>query len=101
MAYLLHNVLLVFIPLTICYFRISRGHLGPILSLSISPSGDYLFSGGLDKTIRCWTMPSANIDPYDSYDPSILSLTLTGTQIIRPIPPQHVLDLFSHIFFFS
>ena len=28
--------------------------------------------------IHCWTLPSSNIDPYDSYDPSVLSDTLFG-----------------------
>lgn len=28
--------------------------------------------------IHCWTLPSANIDPYDSYEPSVLSQTLKG-----------------------
>ncbi|XP_059086744.1 striatin-3-like isoform X2 [Tigriopus californicus] len=55
-----------------------RAHQGPVLSLAISPAGDYIFSGGLDTTIRCWQMPSPNVDPYDSYDPSTLFTTLTG-----------------------
>lgn len=44
-----------------------RAHTGPVLSLAITPSGDMCFSGGLDATIRCWNMPSIQVDPYDSY----------------------------------
>lgn len=41
-------------------------------------AGNRCYSGGLDGNIHCWTLPSANIDPYDSYEPSVLSHTLTG-----------------------
>ena len=44
-----------------------RAHTGPVLSLTVSPNGDFCFSGGVDTTIRCWNMPSSNIDPYDSF----------------------------------
>lgn len=44
----------------------------------MSSSGEHCYSGGLDGMIHCWMLPSANIDPYDSYDPSVLSGTLTG-----------------------
>ncbi|XP_012266954.1 striatin-4 [Athalia rosae] len=55
-----------------------RSHTGPVLCLAMSSSGEHCYSGGLDGMIHCWTLPSANIDPYDSYDPSVLSGTLTG-----------------------
>ncbi|XP_014234227.1 striatin [Trichogramma pretiosum] len=55
-----------------------RAHTGPVLSLAMNNTGSHCFSGGLDGKIHCWTLPSANIDPYDSYDPSLLSQTLTG-----------------------
>lgn len=41
-------------------------------------TGNQCYSGGLDGMIHCWTLPSANIDPYDSYEPSVLSQTLKG-----------------------
>ena len=44
-----------------------RAHTGPVLSLALSPEGDQCFSGGIDHTVRCWYMPSPNVDPYDSY----------------------------------
>lgn len=48
------------------------------MSLAVAPSGDYVFSGGVDSTIRCWVMPSPNVDPYDAYEPSVLGSTLSG-----------------------
>merc|ERR1711899_702567 len=45
-----------------------RAHTGPVLSLAVAPDGDYCFSGGIDSTIRVWSMSSPNVDPYDSYD---------------------------------
>jgi striatin 1/3/4 len=56
-----------------------RAHRGAVLSLDISPVGDYVFSGGQDATIRVWNMPNPNVDPYDAYDPAVLATTLTGT----------------------
>lgn len=44
-----------------------RCHTGPVLCLAMSASGEQCFSGGIDGAIHCWTLPSANIDPYDSY----------------------------------
>ena len=44
-----------------------RAHMGPVLCLAVSPSGEQCFSGGMDATIRCWNIPSSNIDPYDSF----------------------------------
>jgi striatin 1/3/4 len=55
-----------------------RSHTGPVLCLAMDNTGKHCFSGGLDSKIHCWTLPSANIDPYDSYDPSLLNQTLTG-----------------------
>ncbi|XP_001601585.2 striatin-3 isoform X2 [Nasonia vitripennis] len=55
-----------------------RSHTGPVLCLAMDSNGSHCFSGGLDGKIHCWALPSANIDPYDSYDPSLLNQTLTG-----------------------
>lgn len=55
-----------------------RSHTGPVLCLAMDGTGSRCYSGGLDGTIHCWTLPSANIDPYDSYEPSVLSQTLKG-----------------------
>ncbi|XP_025103841.1 striatin-3-like isoform X6 [Pomacea canaliculata] len=55
-----------------------RAHVGPVLSLAVSATGEQCFSGGVDATIRCWNIPSSNIDPYDSFDPSVLQSTLVA-----------------------
>ncbi|EFX86240.1 hypothetical protein DAPPUDRAFT_208467 [Daphnia pulex] len=55
-----------------------RGHTGPVLCLAMSSTGEQCFSGGLDGSLQCWNIPGSNIDPYDSYDPSVLSNSLLG-----------------------
>ncbi|XP_064484643.1 striatin-3-like isoform X1 [Ornithodoros turicata] len=55
-----------------------RGHVGPVLCLAMSATGEQCFSGGLDHTIRCWNVPSSTIDPYDAFEPGVLSATLKG-----------------------
>ncbi|KFD59050.1 hypothetical protein M513_00213, partial [Trichuris suis] len=55
-----------------------HGHSGPVLCMCLSPTGDYCYTGGLDKTVRCWMMPPPNIDPYDPLDRSISSEVLRG-----------------------
>uniref|UniRef100_A0A674PDE5 Striatin n=1 Tax=Takifugu rubripes TaxID=31033 RepID=A0A674PDE5_TAKRU len=52
--------------------------LGAVLSVVMSSSGEQCFSGGVDGTIQCWNTPNPNIDPYDSYDPSVLRGALCG-----------------------
>ena len=44
-----------------------RAHIGPVLCLAVNSTGEQCFSGGHDSTIRCWNIPSSNIDPYDSF----------------------------------
>jgi WD40 repeat protein len=44
-----------------------RGHVGPVLCLAMSPSGEQCYSGALDGSLLCWNIPGSNIDPYDSY----------------------------------
>ncbi|KJH47052.1 Striatin family protein [Dictyocaulus viviparus] len=55
-----------------------RGHLGPVLCMDLSPTGDYLFTGGRDGVICCWNVPSATSDPYEAYDPKVLTERLRG-----------------------
>ncbi|XP_062944408.1 striatin-3 isoform X2 [Cynocephalus volans] len=55
-----------------------RAHIGPVLSLAISSNGEQCFSGGIDATIQWWNMPSPNVDPYDTYEPNVLSGTLVA-----------------------
>ncbi|KAK2824100.1 hypothetical protein Q5P01_021275 [Channa striata] len=55
-----------------------RAHRGAVLSVVMSSTGEQCFSGGVDGTIQCWNTPNANIDPYDSYDPSVLRGVLNG-----------------------
>ncbi|KAJ8285040.1 hypothetical protein COCON_G00038900 [Conger conger] len=49
-----------------------RAHRGSVLCVVMSSSGEQCFSGGVDGTIQSWNTPNPNIDPYDSYEPSVL-----------------------------
>lgn len=53
-----------------------RAHEGPVLCLAMSATGEQCFSGGVDAAIHCWNIPSSNVDPYDSFDPGVLTSTL-------------------------
>lgn len=55
-----------------------RAHIGPVLSLAVTPSGEQCFTGGLDSLIHWWNIPSSNTDPYDTYDCSVLAGSWTG-----------------------
>ncbi|RXM35133.1 Striatin [Acipenser ruthenus] len=55
-----------------------RAHRGSVLCVVMSTSGEQCFSGGIDGTIQSWNTPNPNIDPYDSYDPSVLRGALLG-----------------------
>nr|XP_057946148.1 striatin-3-like [Doryrhamphus excisus] len=55
-----------------------RAHVGPVLSLAMTSSGEQCFSGGLDATIQRWNIPSSNVDPYDTYDAGALAASWTG-----------------------
>ncbi|XP_054460654.1 striatin-like [Anoplopoma fimbria] len=55
-----------------------RAHSGAVLCVTMSSSGEQCFSGGVDGTIQSWNTPSPNIDPYDSYEPSVLRGALCG-----------------------
>mgnify|MGYP001800336976 CR=1 FL=1 len=58
-----------------------RAHQGPVLCLAMSATGEECFSGGVDSTIRCWNLPSSNIDPYDSYGKIFFCLTTVVVNI--------------------
>ncbi|KAL2086622.1 hypothetical protein ACEWY4_017681 [Coilia grayii] len=55
-----------------------RAHRGAVLCVVMSSSGEQCFSGGVDGTIQSWNTPNPNIDPYDSYDASVLRGALCG-----------------------
>ncbi|XP_028273773.1 striatin-like [Parambassis ranga] len=55
-----------------------RAHSGAVLSVTMSSSGEQCFSGGVDGTIQSWNTPNPNIDPYDSYEASVLRGALCG-----------------------
>ncbi|XP_017556404.1 striatin-like isoform X1 [Pygocentrus nattereri] len=55
-----------------------RAHRGAVLCVVMSNTGEQCYSGGEDGTIQCWNTPSPNIDPYDSYEPSVLRGALCG-----------------------
>uniref|UniRef100_A0A669EXG8 Striatin n=1 Tax=Oreochromis niloticus TaxID=8128 RepID=A0A669EXG8_ORENI len=55
-----------------------RAHSGAVLCVTMSSSGEQCFSGGVDGTIQSWNTPNPNIDPYDSYEPSVLRGALCG-----------------------
>ncbi|KAM7008813.1 striatin isoform 3-T3 [Tautogolabrus adspersus] len=55
-----------------------RAHSGAVLSITMSSSGEQCFSGGVDGTIQSWNIPNPNIDPYDSYESSVLRGALCG-----------------------
>jgi striatin 1/3/4 len=55
-----------------------RGHTGPVLCLCVSGAGDFCFSGGVDAVVRCWNIPPPTIDPYDTYDASVMFNVLEG-----------------------
>ncbi|XP_061898415.1 striatin-3-like [Entelurus aequoreus] len=55
-----------------------RAHVGPVLSLAMTSSGEQCFSGGLDATIQRWNVPGSNVDPYDTYDAGALADSWAG-----------------------
>ncbi|XP_037830933.1 striatin [Kryptolebias marmoratus] len=55
-----------------------RAHSGAVLCVTMSSSGDQCFSGGVDGTVQSWNTPNPNIDPYDSYESSVLRGALCG-----------------------
>ncbi|XP_066503198.1 striatin isoform X3 [Hoplias malabaricus] len=55
-----------------------RAHRGAVLCVVMSSNGEQCFSGGVDGNIQSWNTPNPNIDPYDSYEPSVLRGSLCG-----------------------
>uniref|UniRef100_A0A8C5ZW68 Striatin n=1 Tax=Marmota marmota marmota TaxID=9994 RepID=A0A8C5ZW68_MARMA len=55
-----------------------RAHKGPVLCVVMSSNGEQCYSGGTDGLIQGWNTTNPNIDPYDSYDPSVLRGPLLG-----------------------
>uniref|UniRef100_A0A8C5T4P0 Striatin n=1 Tax=Malurus cyaneus samueli TaxID=2593467 RepID=A0A8C5T4P0_9PASS len=59
----------------------SRYHFtgcGPVLCVVMSSNGEQCYSGGTDGLIHGWNTTNPNIDPYDSYDPSVLRGAFVG-----------------------
>ncbi|XP_008123789.2 striatin isoform X3 [Anolis carolinensis] len=55
-----------------------RAHTSPVLCVVMSNSGEQCYSGGTDGLIQGWNTTNPNIDPYDSYDPSVLRGAFLG-----------------------
>uniref|UniRef100_A0A4X2KMN7 Uncharacterized protein n=1 Tax=Vombatus ursinus TaxID=29139 RepID=A0A4X2KMN7_VOMUR len=55
-----------------------RAHRGPVLAVAMGTQSEHCYSGGADARIHCWRIPDLNMDPYDGYDPGVLSSVLEG-----------------------
>uniref|UniRef100_A0A8C2QCM4 Striatin-4 n=1 Tax=Cricetulus griseus TaxID=10029 RepID=A0A8C2QCM4_CRIGR len=55
-----------------------RAHRGPVLAVTMGSNSEYCYSAGADGRIHSWKIPDLNMDPYDGYDPSVLSHVLEG-----------------------
>ncbi|XP_054976031.1 striatin isoform X1 [Sorex araneus] len=55
-----------------------RAHRGPVLCVVMSSDGEQCYSGGSDGLIQGWNTTNPNVDPYDSYDPSVFRAALLG-----------------------
>ncbi|XP_061221831.1 striatin isoform X3 [Neopsephotus bourkii] len=55
-----------------------RAHNGPVLCVVMSSNGEQCYSGGTDGLIHGWNTTNPNIDPYDSYDRSVLRGAFVG-----------------------
>jgi WD40 repeat protein len=51
--------------------------------LQVSSVGDYCFSGGVDGTVRCWNLPPPSVDPYDTFDASVMFAVFEGKGSVR------------------
>ncbi|KAM4694561.1 striatin isoform 2-T2 [Discoglossus pictus] len=55
-----------------------RAHRGPVLCVVMSTNGEQCYSGGTDGFIQSWNTPNPNVDPYDSYEPTVLRGAFEG-----------------------
>ncbi|NWY60615.1 STRN4 protein, partial [Chionis minor] len=55
-----------------------RGHRGPVLAVAMGHDSALCCSAGVDACIRRWRLPDLDMDPYDGYDPGVLSGVLEG-----------------------
>lgn len=55
-----------------------RGHVGAVSSVAIATEQNMAYSGGLDATIRSWSLPTADQDAYASVDNEKSVNTLVG-----------------------
>lgn len=55
-----------------------RGHRGAVLAVAMGCDSGLCCSAGLDTRIHCWRLPDLDRDPYDGYDPGVLSGVLEG-----------------------
>ncbi|XP_042653181.1 LOW QUALITY PROTEIN: striatin-4 [Tyto alba] len=55
-----------------------RGHRGPVLAVAMGRDSALCCSAGVDARIRRWRLPDLDMDPYDGYDPGVLSGVLEG-----------------------
>ncbi|XP_053567802.1 striatin isoform X1 [Bombina bombina] len=55
-----------------------RAHRGPALCVVMSTNGEQCYSGGTDGLIQSWNTPNPNVDPYDSYEPTVLRGAFEG-----------------------
>lgn len=60
-----------------------RGHKGPVLCLVLSPTGDHLYTGGIDGNICCFNVPSSNGDPFDSYGKIYFLIKMSCQKLIN------------------
>jgi WD40 repeat protein len=59
--------------------RMLLGHAGPVTSLAFSPNGALLISGGVDKTVRGWTVATgAAAAPFTGTTDTVTSLAVTS-----------------------
>ncbi|XP_075452670.1 striatin isoform X3 [Ascaphus truei] len=55
-----------------------RAHRGPVLCVVMGNNGEQCYSGGTDGLIQSWNTPNPNVDPYDSYEPTVMRGAFEG-----------------------
>lgn len=55
-----------------------RGHTAPVTAVCVSSSRRLIFSASLDSTVRLWSLPHGNHDPYAPHDESVVLSELIG-----------------------